>query len=120
MKVVPKLTACPRCGVELEAGKGPGGLAYHGCVPGRSVAAEEVSPIALVEQAVRKPDLTMQEAGLCYARLMLHRLTRDPDSALGDPGSVLEGMAKFSTSAKASDEGGLAKLVEMLNAPEAP
>lgn len=30
-RVVPELRACPSCGVELEAGAGTNGLAWHGC-----------------------------------------------------------------------------------------
>ena len=31
--VIPELLACPRCGLSIQAGKNPDGLAFHECRP---------------------------------------------------------------------------------------
>lgn len=120
MKVVPALKPCVRCGVELEAGEGPNGLAYHGCDPRRKVvqATAPASVTALVEAALAREDLTMQEAGLLYARMVLNRMVRDPEGMMGEPGSVLEGMAKFITSRGGQTEGGIEELLRKLQEDE--
>lgn len=49
---VPVLRPCPTCGLEIQPGKGPNGLAWHACRP--RVEGEGVTPEATLQVVLRR------------------------------------------------------------------
>ncbi len=110
-----RLIPCPECGFLLEPNPdAPGGVARHGCgmFPEPEV---ESSPRSLAMAAASDPSLTMEGAGLAFARLVLMQAA-ETGEVPGDPGSTLDGMARF-VSAGGSDDS-FAQLMELLRGDE--
>lgn len=61
--VVPPMKPCPACGLDLEEGTGPHGLAWHGCEPKASsadlVIAEVLTQMQTMAREAPVKDLVM-------------------------------------------------------------
>lgn len=79
--MVPVMTACPDCGLELEAGKGKHRLAWHGC-QGGPTSLDMVEHDVLVE--MRRAAKEADEKGL----IALLEAVRDHRKATKGGGSV--------------------------------
>ena len=79
------MSDCPVCGVVLQHGDGPHGLAFHGCVPAGSEtegATIEERVRRLIEQAVTDPALDPKGAAIALARAtILRQFTDGPEGA---------------------------------------
>lgn len=89
---VPVLRPCPTCGLEIQPGKGPNGLAWHACRP--AAEGDGVTPEGALQVVLRRIVAEAAHAGprelAEFARVLLPRGgARGGPDASGD-GAELE------------------------------
>lgn len=98
MQQVPPLTPCPTCGVRIEAGSGPAGLAWHAC-PDELVGSLQDDAVSAAEGLIRAtladPEADMPALLREHCRGLLLRLHRDNEGSGRDVGEMLAGVAKL-------------------------
>ncbi len=103
MMLMPDLSPCPACSVELEEGKGPHGLAWHRCDPSRKSSSKTGdSGLDALYDLAAKPDLTAEEAIQGLMRLALFRALAG-DFEERNWGEFIAGCAKFTGEGGSSD-----------------
>ena len=71
MKVLPQLTACPKCGLGLQAGDGPHELAWHECRKPRDADLDARTRVSAVLNC--DGPVTVEAATDALLRLMIDR-----------------------------------------------